>query len=127
MSCNDLNHPHIELDDCPLLHGEHYVVSSTVTGGTPQYLYYWTGDYNGRTPDANVQSDGTCTAYQLQLMVIDAMGCTDTAWRNFVTVDELPPNVQHPETHTANAIPLGKQCLYTMRKVQRRGSVEVLR
>ena len=118
VTCSFLNMPHVEIDDvdadCPLAAGENYVVTSTVTEGTPGYSYYWTGDYTGNRAYATIASNGVCTAYGLRLVVIDAMGCTDTAWSSFVTVDVEAPHFIHPEIHTAEATPIGEHCLYRL-------------
>jgi len=118
VTCSFLNMPHVEIDDvdadCPLAVGENYVVTSTVTEGTPGYSYYWTGDYEGNSAYAMIPSNGVCTAYGLRLVVIDAMGCTDTAWSTFVTVDVEAPHFNHLEIFTADAIPIGEHCLYKL-------------
>lgn len=118
VTCNTVSRPHIELSDiapdCPLPVGDNYVVTSTVTDGTPGYSYYWNGDYSGRTPHASIPGNGVCTAYWLRCVVFDAMGCTDTAWRTFASVDIEPPHVEHPEIDTVAAVPLGNHCLYKL-------------
>lgn len=118
VTCNTYNHPHIELSDidpdCPLPVGENYVITSTVTDGTPGYTYYWSGNYSGHTANATIPANGVCTAYALRLVVFDAMGCTDTAWRTFASIDIEPPQFQHPEITTTGATPTGEHCTYTL-------------
>ncbi|MCR4812958.1 MAG: gliding motility-associated C-terminal domain-containing protein [Bacteroidales bacterium] len=117
LTVNELSKPEITLTNpseagqCPIATTANYTVTSSVTGGTANFTYAWSGDYTGTDANATIPGTGTCGDFSVEVIVTDANGCMDTANTSFSAVDTEAPTFGNPVTETP-ALLSGANCIY---------------